>query len=173
MGKPTNSELEPVFGMYGAAVYQGQLMENGLLLLLDLIDESRRNQGKKPRKRPDLEAPDAPRTLGRLLGELSAATHVTDAERRAIQAGIHKRNLLVHAYWRREDRGLALLTVKGRRWLIKDLDALRASCRKAGRIIDGLIDDLLREYGNTIAALSEPMFQCYENDRSVPPEVLR
>lgn len=171
MTEPTRTELEPVFGMFGVAVHQAQQLEHGLQLLLQIIDEQRQRDGKPPRQRPNLDAPDAPRTAGCLLKELDAATHLTDAERKAIQAGIRKRNFLVHSYWH-GDRILAMLTVKGRRWLIDDLDKLREVCRKASRIVDCLINDCLRAYGLTIDQLSEPRIREYEGDQDVPPEVL-
>lgn len=171
MAEPTRTELKPIFGMFGAAVYQAQQLEHGMQLLLQIMDEQRQRAGKPPRQRPDLDAPDAPRTAGRLLDELEAATHLTDAERKAIQAGIRKRNFLVHSYWH-GDRVLAMLTVKGRQWLVADLDQVREVCRKASRIVDGLINDCLRDYGVTIDQLSEPLFRQYQGDQDVPPEVL-
>lgn len=171
MTEPTRAELEPVFGMFGVAVHQAQQLEHGLQLLLQLIDMQRQQAGKPPRQRPDLDAPDAPRTAGRLLEELDAATHLTDAERKAIRAGIRQRNFLVHSYWH-GDRIEAMLTVKGRRWLVDDLDGVREVCRKASRIVDGLINDCLRDYGVTIDQLSEPRFREYQGDQDVPPEVL-
>jgi len=157
--------------MFGAAVHQAQQLEHGMQLLLQIIDEQRQRAGKPPRQRLALDGPDAPRTAGRLFEELGAAAHLNDAERKAIQAGIRKRNFLVHSYWH-GDRVRAMLTIKGRRWLVDDLNQVREVCRKASRIVDSMIDDCLRAYGVTIDQLSEPLFREYESDQDVPPEVL-
>lgn len=45
MPEPTAQELAPIFHAYGLAVYNCHLLEDGLGLLLSVIDEERRRQG--------------------------------------------------------------------------------------------------------------------------------
>lgn len=163
------SDIAPAYEALGAATFEAQHLENGLYLLLRLIDEIQ-SQGK-PANPPSLDSPDAPQTIGQLFREVRMRKYLTNAEKSAIQDGVRERNALIHAYWG-EKRTLALMTPAGRSWIVKDLNRIREVCRKAGRIVDSIIDRYLKEYGASLQSLSNPLWESWQSGEEPPPDVL-
>ena len=165
------ADIAPLFEAFGAAVFEAQLLEHGLKLLLMGIDLEREKEGRPPRK-VDLDSPDAPKTIGRLFREVMSAEYLTDAEQRIISRGIKERNFLVHSYWGKKQT-LAMVTLEGREWLIDDLTRIREICRKAGRLVSKLIDGYLaRNYGTSMDELSAPLWDQFECSEDPPIDSL-
>jgi hypothetical protein len=97
--------------------------------------------------------------------------YLTSFEKAAIQGGVRERNALIHAYWG-EKRAPALMTPAGRSWIVKDLDRIREVCRKAGRIVDSIIDRYLKEHGADLHSLSNPLWESWQSGEEPPPDVL-
>lgn len=161
--------IAPVFEAFGAAVFEAQLLEHGLGLLLKVIDHERQKEGLPPGK-VDFDRPGAPKTIGKLFQEVRAVEYLTDAERKSIEKGVKMRNFLIHAYWASDgSRVKAMLTARGREWLVEDLDRIRETCRKADRLVSKFVDQYLAKYGTSIGALSEPLWQQFETDVNEEP----
>jgi hypothetical protein len=159
----------PVYVELGAALFEAQHLEAGLSLLLKVMDEkSKRGRGAVA---APLDSPDAPQTIGQLFREVRLRKYLTDAERTSIQAGVKERNFLIHGYWD-EKHTLALTKPAGRAWLVKDLDRIREVCRRAGRIVDSIIDRYLKESGTSLHELSRPLWESWEPGIEPPPDVL-
>lgn len=169
MSEFQHNDIKPVYEALGAAVFEAQHLERGLTLLLALMDE-KLNQGK-PRNPAPLDSPEAPKTIGRLFHEVRMRKYLTDAVKKAIHLGVRERNGLIHAYWD-EKRTLALMTPAGRAWIVKDLDRIREVCRKAGRSVDLIIDNYLKDYGASLHDLSNQLWESWELGNEPPPDVL-
>lgn len=164
-----HSDIAPVYEALGAAVFETQHLERGLYLLLKLTGEKSR-QGN-PAIPPPLDSADAPQTIGKLFREVRIREYLTDAEKSAVKGGVRERNALIHAYWT-DKRTRALLTPAGRAWLVNDLNRIREVCRKAGRIVDSIIDRYLKEYGESLHSLSTALWESWQPGEDPPPDVL-
>ena len=163
------ADIAPLFEAFGAAVFEAQLLEHGLKLLLKGIDLEREKEGRPPRM-VNLDSPDASKTVGQLFREVMSAEYLTDAEHKIISRGIKERNFLVHSYWGHKPT-LAMLTVEGRKWLVNDLQRIREACRKAGRLVSTLIDGYLgRMYESSMDELSAPLWEQFESSQDPPIE---
>lgn len=162
-------DIAPVYEALGAAIFEAQHLENGLYLLLRLMDE-KASQGK-PADPVLIDSPDAPQTIGQLFREVRMRKYLTNAEKTAIHDGVRERNALIHAYWGKK-RTPALMTPTGRSWIVKDLDRIREVCRKAGRIVDSIIDRFLKDSGASLHDLSSPLWESWESGEEPPPDVL-
>lgn len=169
MSEPTAQELAPIFHAYGLAAYHCHLLEDGLGLLLSVIDEERRRQGLPPRPTP--VDPRSPKTIGVLFTEILAVEYLTDAERRWIQKATQVRNLLIHSYWDKR-KMQAMLTPEGRAWLVDDLDKKRVQLREADRLITKFVNSYLAKYSESVESLSANVFDEYVSDEGPPEEVL-
>ena len=162
------ADISPLFEAFGAAVFEAQLLEHGLKLLLTGIDLEREKAGRPPRMAMNLDAPDAPKTIGQLFRDVKAAEYLTDAEQKIISRGVKERNFLVHGYWGQKQT-LAMLSVDGREWLIKDLARIRETCNKAGRLVTRFIDGYLaRSYGKSTHELSAALWDQFESSEDPP-----
>lgn len=170
MDTSRKTEIAPLFEAFGAAVFEGQHLEHGLGLLLVLINYVLKAQGKAA-ARLTVDSPAAPKTIGKLFEEVQVFEYLTEAERKLIQKGVRSRNVLVHSYWKNE-RIAATTTPAGRKWLLQDLNRIRQDCRKAGRLVDSFIDEYLAKAGTSLDKLSRPLWDKWQSDTEVPPEVL-
>ncbi|HJX09355.1 MAG TPA: hypothetical protein VJ733_02510 [Candidatus Binatia bacterium] len=170
MTRSRKADIAPLFEAFGAAVFEAQNLEHGLSLLLSVIDAEFKKTGRV-RSRVNLDTPSAPKTVGKLFEEVKLVEYLTEPERKIIARAIRDRNYLVHSYWN-GDRITAMMNQKGRNWLVKDLDHLRETCRKADRLVGKLIDRYLKKYGTSLDALSTPLWGKWESGESVPPELL-
>lgn len=157
----------PVYVALGNAVFEAQHLESGLSLLLKLMDGERTNG----RSAAPLDTPNAPQKIGQLFREVRMRKYLTDTERTNIQAGVKERNLLIHAYWN-EKRTKALIKPAGRAWLFSDLDRIRKVIKRAGRIVDSIIDRYLKEQGTSLHEISRPLWEAWEPGLEPPPETL-
>lgn len=169
MTKPTYADTAPVYLELGAAVFEAQHLEEGLSLLLKVMDE-KGSRGRAVVAAP-LDNPEAPLTVGKLFREVRMRKYLTDAERTAIQAGVKERNILIHAYWNTKHT-MALVKPAGRAWLCADLDRIREVIRRAGRIVDVIIDRYLKESGTSLNELSKSFEEQWEPGIEPPPDVL-
>lgn len=169
MSEFPQTDITPVYGALGAALFEAQHLEKGLSLLLLLIDE-KAAQGKSRNPSP-LDSPEAPKTIGVLFREVRMRKYLTDIEKKVIQNGVRERNGLIHAYWS-EKRIPALMTPAGRAWIIKDLNGIREICHKAGRIVDSIIDHYLKDYNTNLNNLSNPLWESWGSGNEPPPDVL-
>jgi len=167
MTKIAYADTIPVYTALGNAVFEAQHLESGLSLLLKVMDVN----GSQERAATPLDTPDAPQTIGQLFREVRMRKYLTDAERTAIQAGVKERNLLVHAYWNAK-RTQALVTPAGRAWLFSDLDRIREIIKRAGRIVDSIIDRYLKENETNLHELSRPLWEAWEPGIEPPPDIL-
>ena len=161
------ADTVPVFLALGNAVFEAQHLESGLSLLLKVMDAN----GSRGRTAAPLDTPEAPQTIGQLFREVRMRKYLTDAERTAIQAGVKERNFLIHAYWN-EKHTLALTTPAGRAWLFSDLDRIREIIKRAGRIVDSIVDRYLKESGKSLHELSRPLWEAWEPGIEPPTDVL-
>lgn len=161
----------PIFWAYGLAVYHAQLIENGLQLLLSVIVHERKKEGLSE---SDLSIDNSQnvKTLGKLFKDALQHKYFTKEAERKVWKAIDTRNLLVHAYWRKEKNIKALLTPKGREWLVSNLFKLKEQCREADRIITALVDQYLSRYGTSIEALSPPISEIWQSDEEPPDHIL-
>jgi hypothetical protein len=162
-------DTSPVFEALGAAVFEAQHLERALYLLLQLLDDKPSNE--KQISSISIDKPSAPQTIGQLFREVRMRKYLTPADKTLIQEGVRERNALVHAYWG-DKRTMALLTPAGRMWLCNDLGRIREVCRKAGRVVDSIIDGFLKDYGSTLNGLSNPLWEDWESGEEPPPDVL-
>jgi hypothetical protein len=169
MSEIAYTDTAPVYLALGAAVFEAQHLEEGLSLLLKVMD-GQSGRVSEPVAAP-LDTPDAPQTIGQLFREVRMRKYLTDAERTAIQAGVKERNLLIHAYWDHK-RSLALTKPAGRAWIFSGLDRIREVIRRAGRIVDSIIDRYLKESGTSLHELSRPLWEGWEPGIEPPPDVL-
>ena len=169
MAEPTPQELAPVFHAYGHAVFNCHILENGLALLLSVIDHERRRQNLPPRVQ--VADPRLPKTIGALFAEIRAVEYLTDAEQRKIQKAATVRNLLIHAYWDKRTMQ-AILTPRGRTWLVDDLDKKRIQLREADALVTKFINGYLTKYNVSVESLSAPKLDEYVNDEGPPEDVL-
>ena len=152
-----------------AALFEAQHLEKGLSLLLRVMDE-KGGRGQAAVATP-LDNPEAPQTIGKLFREVRMRKYLTDAERSAIQAGVKERNVLIHAYWGGKHT-LALARPAGRAWLCADLDRIREIIRRAGRLVDSIIDRNLKVSGTSLAELSSSFEDQWESGIEPPPDIL-
>lgn len=169
MPEPTSRELAPIFSTYGHAVYTCHLLEEGLALLLSVIDEERRRQKLPPRPIP--MDPRSPKTIGVLFSEVRAVEYLTDPEIRQIQSATRVRNLLIHSYWG-ERTMQATLTPAGRAWIVEDLEKKRIQLRDADRLVTKFVNSYLAKYSVSVESLSAHVFEEYVSDDGPPDEVL-
>ena len=167
MSKFARSNIAPVYEVFGQAVFQAQLLEEALELLIRMLDAN----GSKGSAKFAIDVPDAPKTIGVLFREVRLRKYLTKMQRGIIQTGVRERNFLIHAYWQNQ-RSLALRTTAGRRWLVKDLRRIDKACREASRIVDSIADEYLRGHGTSYEQLAEPLWQIWESSSEPPLEVL-
>jgi hypothetical protein len=167
--EPTSQELAPIFHAYGHAVFNCHLLEDGLGLLLSVIDDERRRQNLPPR--PKASDPRLPNTIGALFADLKVVEYLTEAEQRKIQKAATVRRLLIHAYWDKRTMQ-AILTPRGRAWLVDDLDKKRIQLREADKLVSKFINSYLAKYNVSVESLSAHKLDEYVNDKGPPEDVL-
>ena len=172
MRKMREEETEPLFWAYGHAVYAAQGLEQGLMLLLKVIDGERAKSGLK-KLNVELDNPRSHKTIGRLFDEVLGIEYLTEAEKKIIWSAVKTRNVLVHSYWRGK-YVRAMLTVDGRKWLIDDLLRKKDLCRKADDIVESLINQYLSKYGYTVGSISSSLVDAlWENENEPPDDLLQ
>lgn len=142
-------ELSPLFELYGSVVYDASHLEHGVELLLQLIANYQKKQLPSDAAE-SLNSPSPNATLGALFAALKERKYLTDAESKIISKAIKDRNFLIHSWWW-GDRLKATLTPSGRKWLLSELAKIKDQIRKAGKIVDSLIDSYLKDYNVQLA----------------------
>lgn len=165
-----SEDLLPVFWALGTALFEAQHLESGLCLLLALLD--RKHLLSTPASVSPLDDPEAKRTLGELFTDVRRRKYLSPKQKGAVQDAIDARNALIHAYWSAE-KIQAMLTPAGREWVFKDLRRIQALCKRAGKIVDVLINQYLKAFDTSLEALSNPMREQWQSGIEPPPEVLQ
>jgi len=169
MGKDKSEDMVPVFWALGTAVFEAQHLESGLGLLLALLDQ--KQLLSSPASATPLDDANSKKTLGELFADVRRRKYLTPAQKIAVHDAINARNALIHAYWSAE-KVQAMLTPTGRDWVFKDLRRIEALCKKAGWLVDRLIDQYLKAFDTSLSALANPMWQQWQSGIEPPPEVL-
>lgn len=143
----SREELLPVFGEFGAAVLDAQLLEQGLGFLMALVAKY---QGAHFSSRPDISlyGSEEGKTLGELFRAVKKKEYFTQAEEKIIRRAIRTRNKLVHSFL--VDKAEDMMTPKGRREVLSEVVELRDTIRKADTIVNECINKYLIEHGTSI-----------------------
>ena len=165
-----SQDLLPVFWALGTALFEAQHLESGLCVLLALLN--RKHVLSAPAGISPLDDAESRKTLGELFADVRRRKYLSPKQKGAVQDAIDARNALIHAYWSAE-KIQAMLTPAGRKWVFKDLRRIQALCRRAGKIVDVLINQYLKAFDTSLEALSDPMREQWQSGIEPPPEVLQ
>src|SRR5690606_15162769 len=130
------------------------------------------HQGVRFESRPQdaLSGQSAERTLRKLFDAAKKTEYFTPAEERMLRSAIRLRNELAHTFL--TSRAKFLATPEGRRKVLGDIGAARSKIKKAGAIIDSLIDRYLEKYGTTVEEIKQQMEHLWVSDNHASPKGL-
>ncbi len=168
-GDDKSADLLPVFWALGTALFEAQHLESGLCLLLSLLNRKHVLSG--PASASPLDDAESRKSLGELFADVRRRKYLSPKQKAAVKNAIDARNALIHAYWSAE-KIQAMLTPAGREWVFDDLRRIQALCKKAGKIVDVLINQYLKAFDTSLEALSDPMREQWRSGIEPPPEVL-
>mgnify|MGYP000619210644 CR=1 FL=1 len=149
-------DLAPLFEAYGAACFQAQHLEHGLLLLLKILQ--RPALGKKP-------------TLGKLIKHAKDLKLFTSEDSRSLRSALELRNNLVHGYWH-QDKVLNMRDAHTRSSIKRELEAYQADLRVASALIDGVIDSLLIHWGESLVGFGDAAIKDWQTDIAYAEKLL-
>lgn len=154
-------DVMPLMAEFGAAVYDAQVLESGVSLLMALTTKY---QGAHFSNRPvnALDSSQVDKTLGELFRLVQEKQYFTHAARKKIQKAIRQRNILVHTFL--TDRAKLSLTPSGRAQIVSEIETNRSLLREAGSIVDSLINKYLNEYGTSIEEIKKFQSQYWISD---------
>ena len=146
-------EIRDVYAHYGRAMYMAQVFEHGLVNALVVASLIPRHSSNSPataeawvRLLSEFMDSRFERTAGKLLREIESLPISEDLTAQLREA-VRLRNWLVHDYYR--ERSVEMLSVRGRKSMIAELDQARQSFRDADDALDGHVRPQRLEYGMT------------------------
>lgn len=166
MAEPRREELAPMFAEFGVTVYQAQLLEEALRLLLLIGREYAKTQIPNEAIRYPV-SPDVKKTLGKLFDEVTKIELIAVKDQKLVWAAIRVRNLLVHGYWDK-DRTLRTLTPEGRRAVVEELKKIWRVLRDATAIVHKLNDGYLAANGANIQRFMDQASGLYVSNDELP-----
>jgi hypothetical protein len=165
-----SEDMLPVFWALGTALFQAQHLESGLGLLIALLN--RKRVLSSPANATPLDDASSKKTLGEMFNDVRKRKYFTPAQKTTVHDAIDARNALIHAYWSAE-KIQAMVTPAGRDWVFEDLRRIEALCNKAGQLVDGLIDQYLKQFDLSLGDISNPMWQQWQSGVEPPSELLQ
>lgn len=109
---------------FGAAVYDAQVLELSIELILSLLDKTIRPNESVPGIEGFFSV-YADKPLGQLVGLLKQRISVKDSDAELLKQALNARNHLVHGFFKRDDRLKAAFTFDGITTLINGIKNVR------------------------------------------------
>ncbi|GGF31914.1 hypothetical protein GCM10011611_42520 [Aliidongia dinghuensis] len=148
-----NEHHKEIYAHFGLAIYLAQVLENGLvnaLLLIDFIPKNVSNIKSHIDWSREFDAFFDSRialTMGNLIRELKKVTTIPDTLEKQLLLALERRRFLVHHYFR--DNVRFFQTDEGRNKLIADLEGYGRDFSAANRALEALLTPLYAKYGIT------------------------
>jgi hypothetical protein len=154
-------QIKEVDARFGLAVYFAQVLEHGIvnaLLVVDLIPSRRHLASSKDEWAAEVDAFTGQHfedTMGRLVKSLRSVTTLGADLESMLRDALHKRNWLVHNYFR--ERAEEFMSDTGRQGMLKEIDECRDLFQAADASLDSVVHPLRTAQGITEEWIEQEM----------------